>query len=95
MAAYVVFEIDVTNPEEYEEYKKLSGPAIAQYGGRYLVRGGRTETLEGDWSPRRLVIVEFESVAAAKKWWSSPEYSRARAIRNRAADSKLIVAEGV
>ena len=95
MAAYVIFDIDVTDPAAYEEYKKLSGPAIAQYGGRYLVRGGRTETLEGAWSPKRTVIVEFESLDRVKEWWSSPEYSRARAIRNRAATSKLIVAEGV
>jgi uncharacterized protein (DUF1330 family) len=95
MAAFVVIEIEVTDPALYEEYKKLATPAIEKYGGRYLVRGGRSEALEGGWSPKRLVILQFDSVQRAKEWWSSAGYSRAREIRNRAAKSKAVLAEGL
>ena len=95
MVAYVVVEIEVTDPEGYEEYKQLSGASVAQYGGRFLVRGGRYETLEGDWAPGRFVLLEFDSVESAKRWWSSPEYERAKQIRWRTATTKMIVVEGV
>jgi uncharacterized protein (DUF1330 family) len=66
----------------YEEYKKLAPSAVAAYGGKYLARGGKTETLEGDWSPKRLVILEFENTARAKGWLNSPEYRAARQLRH-------------
>ncbi len=94
MPAYVLVQVDVTDPETYEQYKPLVPPTIAQYGGRFVVRGGKTESLEGSWSPKRLVVVEFPSVEQAKKWWSSSEYAPAKALRQRSAKTEMIVIEG-
>ena len=95
MPAYVVTEIEVIDAERYEAYKQMVAPSIAAYGGRFLVRGGATETLEGTWSPKRFVIVEFFSSAQAKAWWSSPEYAEAKALRQATARTEMIVAEGL
>ena len=95
MSAYVVAEIEVDNPEGYEEYKKLAPPPIAAYGGKYIARGGRAETLEGEWQPNRIVILQFESVEKAKKWLNSDEYREARALRHKYATTDMIVVEGV
>jgi uncharacterized protein (DUF1330 family) len=95
MAVYVVVDIDVTDPVGYEEYKKLAAPTVAAYGGRYLVRGGAVEVLEGDWVPNRFVILEFESVARAKEWWGCQEYAAAKEVRHRTATTHMIVAEGL
>ncbi len=95
MPAYVIADIEITDAELYKEYVKLAPAAVAQYGGRYLARGGHTEVLEGEWQPRRLVILEFESVEKAKAWLNSPEYAPARALRQRSARSNLVVIEGV
>ena len=95
MSAYVVAEIEVDNPEGYEEYKKLAPPPIAAFGGKYIARGGRAENLEGDWQPKRLVILEFESVEKAKQWLDSEEYREAKALRHEHATSNMIVVEGV
>ena len=95
MAAYVLVHVEVTNPAEYEDYKKMTPASIAAYGGRFLARGGATEVLEGSWQPKRLVILEFPSAEAARTWWSSPEYAPAKALRNKTANSELILLEGV
>jgi uncharacterized protein (DUF1330 family) len=95
MTAYVVVNINVTDPVRYEEYKKLAPPAVELYGGKYIARGGRTEILEGDWSPARLVILQFESIEQAKKWLNSTEYSEARNLRHQTAKSDMVVIEGV
>ena len=95
MPAYVVIEIEVHDPATYEQYKLLAPPAIAAYGGRYLARGGRTATLEGDWSPKRLVILEFDSVDRAQAWWASPEYAEAKALRQSCSSAKMVVVEGL
>ncbi|MHB1204812.1 MAG: DUF1330 domain-containing protein [Rhodospirillaceae bacterium] len=95
MPAYIVSEIDVTDPVKYEDYKKLVPASIAQYGGRYLTRGGATTTLEGDWAPSRVVILEFPDADRARAWYASPEYTRARAARAGASDAKIIVVEGM
>ncbi|MEJ5241188.1 MAG: DUF1330 domain-containing protein [Anaerolineales bacterium] len=95
MPAYVVVDIEVTDPEGYQEYIKLAPATVAQYGGRYLARGGRTEVLEGEWQPKRLVILEFESIEQAKAWLHSPEYAPARALRHRYARTNMVVIEGV
>jgi uncharacterized protein (DUF1330 family) len=95
MAAYVIVNIDVKEPIQYEEYKALAAPAVAAYGGRYLVRGGRAEVLEGEWRPKRCVILQFDSVDQARLWWNSPEYSAAKAIRHQTASSDMVVVEGV
>ena len=94
MAAYVLNDMEITDPSLFEEYKKLSPATVAQYGGRFLARGGRTETLEGDWSPKRLVILEFPSVEQARAWADSPEYAPAKRLRQLASKSNLIVIEG-
>ncbi len=95
MAAYVIVQVDVKNPVRYEDYKRMVPPSIEKYGGRFLVRGGKTHTLEGDWSPKRFVMLEFPNVDRAKAWWASPEYAAAKALRQATADSMMIVAEGV
>ena len=95
MAAYLVVDIEVTNPPQFEEYKKLAPAAIAKFGGRYLIRGGAYEALEGDWKPQRLTIVEFESTEKAKAFYHSPEYQRAIKARAGAASMKMLVVQGV
>jgi uncharacterized protein (DUF1330 family) len=95
MTAYVILDIKVTDPALYEEYKQIATPTVTQYGGKYIARGGKVETMEGDWSPARMVILEFESVDQAKRWLNSPEYSQAKELRQRASVSKVVVVEGV
>jgi uncharacterized protein (DUF1330 family) len=95
MTAYVIVDIDVHDPVGYEEYKKLAPAAVELYGGKYIARGGKTETLEGDWSPSRLVILQFESSEQARKWLNSEEYREARGMRHRTAQSQMVVIEGV
>ena len=94
MVAYVINDMVVTDPALLEDYKKLSPATVAQYGGRFLARGGRVEPIEGDWSPARIVIIEFPSVEQAKAWVDSPEYAPARRLRQSAAASRMIVVEG-
>ncbi len=95
MAAYVVVDVQVNDPVRYEEYRKTVAPTLAAYGGRFLVRGGKVDVLEGSWSPKRLVIVEFPDVATAKAWWSSAEYANPKAVRPSASETEMIVVEGV
>lgn len=95
MAAYVAVEIIVKDAETYERYKQLAPPSIATYGGRYLVRGGKTETLEGSWLPSRFVILEFPNAQQARAWWKSPEYASAKALRQKCASTEMILVEGV
>ena len=95
MPAYVINDMVVTDPELFERYKQLSPPTVAQYGGRFLARGGQVDTLEGDWSPRRVVIIEFPSLERARAWCDSPEYAPAKLLRQKASTSRLIVVEGV
>jgi uncharacterized protein (DUF1330 family) len=95
MTAYVIFDVEVTNPALYEDNKQLATPTVTQFGGKYIARGGKAEIMEGDWSPARLVILEFESVEQARKWHNSPEYSQAKELRQRASVSKVVLVEGV
>lgn len=94
MPAYVIAEIDVIDPVGYEEYRKLGPTTVAAYGGRFVVRGGKVEVLEGSWVPKRLVVLKFESVERAEKWWASKEYSAAKQVRQKTAVTNMIVAEG-
>jgi uncharacterized protein (DUF1330 family) len=94
MTAYIILDIEVSDPAGYEEYKKLGPPTVAQYGGKYVARGGKAENLEGDWSPSRIVMLEFPSVEQAKAWINSPEYAPGRALRHKYATSRTIVVEG-
>ena len=93
--AYVIAQATVSNPEQYEGYKALAGAAVAKYGGKYIVRGGATHLLEGDWAPPRLVILEFESVEQAQRFYDSPEYQAARAQRQGAATMNMLAVEGL
>ena len=95
MSAYVIVDIEVTNPVGYEEYKELASATIKLYGGKYLARGGPNETLEGEWKANRLVILEFENAARAKAWLNSPEYAPARGLRHKYARSKMVLVEGI
>ena len=94
MPAYVVIDITVNDPQTYERYKLLAPPAIAAFQGKYLVRGGRTETLEGEWDPTRLVILEFPTTEAAKAWWESEEYAAAKALRQASATTEMLLVDG-
>jgi uncharacterized protein (DUF1330 family) len=95
MAAYVIVETDVTDPEAYERYKAAASGAAAAAGGRYLARGGDLEVLEGDWRPPRLVILEFEDLAAARRWYDSEPYREARRLREGAARMRMVAVQGV
>jgi uncharacterized protein (DUF1330 family) len=95
MPAYIIVQIDVKDPEAYEEYKTLAPPSIERYGGKYIVRGGQVESLEGSWMPRRFVILEFPDTVAARAWWASPEYAPAKSLRQGAAGSEMILVAGL
>lgn len=95
MPGYVIADVEVTDPAAYEEYRKLVPASIQKYGGKYLVRGGQHETLEGTWMPSRLVVIEFASVEQARRWYLSDEYRRAKEVRQRTALSNVIIVEGV
>jgi uncharacterized protein (DUF1330 family) len=95
MSAYVIVEIEVVDPVGYEEYKKQAGATVHKYGGKYIVRGGKAEVLEGDWNPKRIVILEFDSMERAKEWLNCEEYREPRKMRHRTAKTKMILVEGV
>ena len=92
--AYVMADIEVTDPSTYEEYKRLSSEAAEKYHGRWVVRGGSVDVLEGEWEPRRLVVIEFEDEETARRWYDSPEYARAREVRQRCATSSIVLVGG-
>ncbi len=92
MTAYVIAEVEVTDPEAYRAYQALVPPSLARHGGRFLARGGRTEPLEGT-PPKRIVVLEFDSIEAAKGWYNSPDYSEAIAIRKKSAKARLFIVE--
>ena len=95
MPAYVINDMEVTDPDLLEKYKALSPSTVSQYNGRFVVRAGTSEVIEGAWSPKRLVILEFPSANQAKEWANSKEYAPAREVRQMAAKSNIIVVEGV
>ena len=95
MTTNIIVDIQVTDPIGYEEYKKLTPAAIAAYDGRFVVRGAPAESLEGDWHPERMVVLEFPSVERAKEWWNSEIYTKAKVIRQRSAFTKMLVVDGV
>ena len=95
MPAFVIANVSVEDPVRYEDYKRLVPGTLTPFGGRFVVRGGRTEVLEGDWRPNRLVILEFPSVEHARAWWNSTEYAEARALRQATSTGTLLLVEGV
>lgn len=94
MPAYIIVEVTVHNPTEYENYKKLTPGSLKNYQGKFIVRGGKTVTLEGQWNPQRIVVIEFPTTELANAWWSSKEYAPAKALRQRTAHTKMILVEG-
>ena len=94
MPAYVIVEVTINDPVQYDEYKTLTPASLVPYEGKFIVRGGKTESLEGDWQPQRIVVLDFPTVEKAKEWWNSPEYAPAKAIRQQTAETKMIVVEG-
>lgn len=94
MKAYVIVDVIITDPVRYEDYKKLTPASLVPYDGKFIVRGGRTETLEGTWEPGRIVVAEFPSYEKAKEWWSSDGYAPAKILRQSASVTRMIVVEG-
>jgi uncharacterized protein (DUF1330 family) len=94
MPAYVIVNVDTKHPGEYEHYKEMAQKTVAQYGGRYLVRGGRMMMMEGTWRPTRIVVLEFPTYEQAHKWWHSDEYAPAKVLRQRLATSDLLIIDG-
>jgi len=88
-------QITVGDPVAYERYKQLAQDAVAAYGGRYIVRGGATTTLEGTWKTPRLVVLEFPDAERARAWWHSPEYAPAKALRQSCAETEMLLVEGM
>ena len=95
MPAYVIVEVTVQDPVRYEDYKKMAAPTIAAFGGRYIVRGGAVQTLEGTWTPGRLVVLEFPSADRAREWWNSALYAPAKRLRHEVATTQMILVEGL
>lgn len=94
MAAYIIVEIEVVDPVGYEEYKKQAADTVHKYGGKYIVRGGKTEVLEGDWKPKRIVVLEFPTMKRAKEWLNCEEYREPRKMRHATAKTHMLVIEG-
>ena len=95
MAAYIVVDVEITDPEDYQTYARQTLATLEPYGGKFIVRGGNAETIEGDWQPKRFVVIEFPGVEQAKAWYNSPEYSSIIGIRHRSANSRMILVQGV
>lgn len=95
MAGYVVVQVHIHDPEGFAVYRDMVPPTLESYAGRYLVRGGDWDNLEGEWNPERLVIIEFDSLEQARNWWNSEEYAPAKALREKTTTSKLVIVQGV
>jgi uncharacterized protein (DUF1330 family) len=95
MPAYIIVNIEVTNPVPYERYKAMAEATVTAYGGKYIVRGGPAERLEGGWEPKRVVVLEFPDAARARAWWVSEDYRPAKELRQACAKSEMIVVTGI
>jgi|SRR5689334_10450617 len=95
MAAYVISEVEVRNAADFETYRALAAQSIAKYSGRYLVRGGAADLMEGGPPPNTIIIVEFPTMARLREWYASPEYAEALKVRANALERRLIFVEGV
>ncbi|MCH7710502.1 MAG: DUF1330 domain-containing protein [Proteobacteria bacterium] len=95
MAAYLIVQVDITDPDTFEEYKKQVPGTLAAYGGEYIVRGGEIDVLEGEWPMPRLVIIRFSSMEQARKWYRSPEYEGPHKLREASARANLVLVDGV
>ncbi|MBI4161744.1 MAG: DUF1330 domain-containing protein [Acidobacteria bacterium] len=94
MAAYLIADVEITDPERYREYIRLVPATIAKYGGKFLVRGGRAERLEGSWDPKRIVVLEFKTFERAMEWWGSEDYRGPKNLRQAASVTNMILVEG-
>jgi len=92
--AYIIVEIEVADPVGYEEYKKQAADTVHKYGGQYIVRGGKTEVLEGNWKPKRIVILKFPTVDRAKEWLNCEEYREPRKLRHATSKTNMLLIEG-
>ncbi len=95
MPAYIIVETDIHDPEQYELYKQASPGAVAAGGGRFIARGGEVSVLEGDWQPKRLVMLEFEDLDAVRRFYDSPEYQAAKRLREGAAGFNMVAVQGI
>ncbi len=95
MSAYLIVELEVTDPAKFQRYRELVPPLIEKYGGRYIVRGGGTEVLEANWEPNRIVVLEFETAQKAKELMESEEYQPVKQIRLESANTNMVLVEGV
>lgn len=94
MAVYFIVDVKIDDPQSYAAYSKHVGPMVARHGGRFLVRGGETSTIEGDWQPQRLVVIEFVDKEHFRAWYDSPEYAEVRTIRFKASTARAVLAQG-
>ena len=94
MPAYVIVNVNTSDPEKYEDYKKMAQETVTKFGGRYLVRGGAMKVLEGSWNPTRIVVLEFDSYERANAWWHSEEYAPAKELRQSLSTTDLLVVDG-
>lgn len=94
MSAYVIVDVDTRDPHRYEEYKAMAQDTVKEFGGRYVVRGGKMKVVEGDWRPTRLVVLEFESYERALEWWESESYAPAKALRQSLSATDMVVVDG-
>jgi uncharacterized protein (DUF1330 family) len=94
MPAYVIVNVNTRDAVEYDRYKEMASETVASFGGRYLVRGGRMEVLEGSWAPTRIVVLEFSPYERARSWWDSLEYAPAKALRQRLSETDLLIVDG-
>ena len=95
MKAYVIVDVKITDPDRYGEYKKLTPGSLLPFDGKFVVRGGESETLEGTWKPGRIVVLEFPSMQKARAWWASEGYAPAKALRQSASVTQMILVQGV
>ena len=95
MPAYIIIDVDVKDKAQYAEYMKAGAPTIISHGGKPLVRGGKTQVLEGNWQPKRMIVLEFKTVDQARDWWNSSEYLEAKKLRFSAAQANVICVEGL
>ena len=95
MAAYVIADVEVTDQAKFNEYRSQVNSTLGKYGGKYIVRGGATEKVEGNWEPGRMVVIQFESMDQAKRWYKSEEYSGPMQLRHQSANTNILLVEGV
>lgn len=95
MAAYAIVDVEVTDPEGFARYRDQAPATVEQYGGRYIARGGQIDVLEGHWFPKRLTIIEFDTMEQARAWWESQEYREPKALRQQTARTNLLIVEGL